>query len=135
MARFFLALGAVGEVGRAAELAAVDPDRALAWVEGIERPVWLTRRSEAARRLFQIADEALEGVRRQLRGEVADESSPPLRELVNVAERFYSAALKLDNRVGADGPTQFEVDLDGWASQEDPVDDPSTSRRAAASDA
>jgi hypothetical protein len=121
-ARFFLALGAVGEPLRAAELAGVSPDRARAWLVGVERPAWMQRRSEAARQLFQLAGEALAQVRRALRGEVDPEApGPPLRELVSVAERFFSAALKLDSSVGADGQARFYFELDGWTADTCPV--------------
>lgn len=114
-ARFFMALGAVGYVVRAAELAEVDVAAARRWVEGVERPVWTTRRSEAAAQLFAVATEALARARGLLRGEL--EAAPVgLREAVMVAERFFAAALKLDKDVAADGEGSLALELDGWAS-------------------
>ncbi len=113
-ARFYLALGAVGYLRPAAELAGVSLEQARAWVEGLERPAWTTRRSEAALRLFAVATEALELARQALRGEAAER--PGLRELVMVAERFYAAALRLDKDVAADGDGAWELDLGGWSA-------------------
>lgn len=129
VARFFLALGAVGEPTRAAELAGVEPDRARGWLAGIERPAWMIRRGEAARHLFQLAGEALAQVRRALRGD-EDRPAVPLRELVSLAERFFAAAVKLDSSVGADGQEPFYFDLDGWTAEACPVDDPQAAREA-----
>jgi hypothetical protein len=133
MALFFLALGAVGEVTRAAELAGVAPERAWRWCDGLERPAWLTRRSEAANRLFAMACEALRQTGRLLRGEVDADGEPAvkvgLRELVMVAERFFGAALKLDREVGTDGEQELEIDLGRWAEAADSVGRPATAPR------
>ena len=122
VARFFMALGAVGYIRPAAELAGVDLERAWEWVAGIERPSWTTRRAEAAIRLFTVATEALDRTRRLLTGsEVDDDGGPGLRDLVMVAERFYTAALKLDKDVAADGARDWELELaTGTAGQASP---------------
>ena len=123
LARFFLALGAVGEVSRAAQLAGVDDEAAWAWLDQVPRPAWLTRRTEAATRMFDLACEALAQTQRVLRGET-DESGEPtvkvgLRELVMVAERFFAAALKLDREVGTDADPELSLDLGAWAQAAD----------------
>ncbi|MBI5832244.1 MAG: hypothetical protein HZB16_08050 [Armatimonadetes bacterium] len=123
VARFFLALGAVGEVSRAAQLAGVDEDTAWGWLDQIPRPAWLTRRAEAATRMFDLACEALAQTQRVLRGET-DECGEPtvkvgLRELVMVAERFFAAALKLDREVGTDADPELSIDLGAWAQAAD----------------
>ncbi len=112
VARFFMALGAVGYIRPAAELAGVDLARAWEWVEGVERPNWATRRAEAAIRLFTVATEALDRARRLLTAdEGAADGGPGLRDLVMVAERFYTAALRLDKDVAADEARVWELDL------------------------
>ena len=125
VARFFLALGAVGEVGRAAQLAGVDEAVAWGWLDEMPRPAWLTRRAEAATRMFDLACEALAQTQRVLRGEVDDSGEPTvkvgLRELVMVAERFFAAALKLDREVGTDADPELSIDLGAWAQAADRV--------------
>lgn len=134
LARFFLALGAVGEVTRAAQLAGVSAERAWGWCDQLPRPGWLTRRAEAAQRLFAMACEALAQTGRLLRGETEVDGSPvvqvSLRELVMVAERFFAAALKLDREVGTDVEPELQIDLGQWAEAADSV-----GRSAAASGA
>lgn len=121
-ARFFIALGAVGFVRPAAELAGVDIRRAEMWAEAVPRPDWLARRQQAATHLFCVATEALEGARKLLReaeGAAADEPARQavgLRELVMVAERFYAAALKLDKDVAAHDDSDAALDLGLWRS-------------------
>lgn len=115
-ARFYLALGAVGYVRPAAELAEVPLEQAWRWVEGLERPPWTCRRAEAAIHLFAVATEALERVRRLICGEEPEPGATGLRDWVMVAERFYRAALQLDKDVAADGQGSLELDLDGWSA-------------------
>lgn len=121
-ARFFIALGAVGFVRPAAELANVDIRRAELWAEAVPRPDWLARRQQAATHLFCVATEALEGARKLLReAEGADLEDPArkavgLRELVMVAERFYAAALKLDKDVASHDDSGAALDLGLWRS-------------------
>lgn len=122
-ARFLLALGQTGEVRRAARLAEVDEARAWAWAAAVPRPPWLTRRSEAAARLFATACVALERTRATLDG-APTEDQPTLRELVMVAERFFAAALRLDREVAADADTDTPLDLGDWAQIADSLDRP-----------
>jgi len=123
LARFFLAMGAVGEVSRAAQLAGVAESTAWAWLDQVPRPTWLTRRTEAATRMFDLACEALAQTQRVLRGEVDEAGEPTvkvgLRELVMVAERFFAAALKLDREVGTDADPELSIDLGAWAQAAD----------------
>jgi hypothetical protein len=123
LACFFLALGAVGDPTRAAELAGVSEERGWAWCDRLARPDWLTRRAEAAARLFDMACLALTETGRVLRGEGRDEaaSAVSLRELVMVAERFFAAALRLDREVGSDAQGELGVDLGRWAEVADSV--------------
>ncbi len=130
-ARFFLALGAVGYLAPAAELAGVDLADARRLAAGLPRPTWTARRREAAAQLFAVATEALAQVTARLRGgasggETTDAdtgsvagSGLSLRELVLVAEHFYAAALRLDKDVAADGHQDLGLDLDGWSSEPD----------------
>jgi hypothetical protein len=126
LARFFLALGAVGDVTRAAKVAGVSAERAWGWCDQLPRPPWLTRRSEAANRLFDMACEALRQTGRVLGGETDGRgtSAVSLRELVMVAERFFAAALKLDREVGSDAERELEIDLGRWAEAQDSVGRP-----------
>ncbi|MCC7494864.1 MAG: hypothetical protein IT204_21115 [Fimbriimonadaceae bacterium] len=117
-ARFYLALGAVGYVQPAAELAEVTLSEAWAWALAVERPSWANRRGEAAMRLFGLATSAAELVRVLLHSPEAV-PGPRLRELVHVAERFYAAALRLDKDVASDGQAAWQLDLDGWAAGAD----------------
>lgn len=124
-ARFFLALGAVGYLAPAAELAGVDLAVARRLAAGLPRPTWTARRREAAAQLFAVATEALAQVTARLRGgasggETTDsDAGLSVRELVLVAERFYAAALRLDKDVAADGHQDLGLDLDGWSSEPD----------------
>lgn len=96
LARFFIALGMTGEADLAARLARVDPARADAWLDGLERPDWLTARSQAARQCFEAANLAVDQLRQQLE---AATDPPSLRDLLTVADHLYAAALRLDRDV------------------------------------
>ena len=120
--RFLLALGAVGYVDAAAEMAGVELPTAWAWATAVERPPWVSRRREAARVLFTVGVEALVKVLGRLRsapeaGETAKEgtSGGGLRELMMVAERCLALALRLDKDVAADDDGQVQPALDTWS--------------------
>lgn len=118
-ARFFMALGAVGYVKPAAELAEVELDQAWDWVEGLPRPAWTARRNEAAVRLFAIASTAVDQILRLLTEPPGDTTGQvPLRDLVLIAERFFTAALRLDKDVAGDDDT-LRLDLEQWSSPAD----------------
>lgn len=81
----------------AVQMAGVDPQRADAWLEGVDRPAWLTARAQAARISFETANLAVE----ELRSRLAGETDPPipLRDLLSIADHLYATALRLDRDV------------------------------------